>query len=119
VMSMIIIIVIVYGTWGLLRDSLRLSLDGVPHNIDPAKVGAYFSGLPEVSTFHDLHIWAMSTTEAALTVHVVVPSGDTDALLLKMHHDLHHNFNIEHATIQLERSSDEKICSQKCDAGVI
>ena len=75
VVSLMISIVIVIGTWGLLRDSVNLALHAVPEGIDPDKVHAYLSAAEGVSEVHDLHIWAMSTTETALTVHLVVPTG--------------------------------------------
>lgn len=71
--SIVVSVVIVWSTWGLLRDTVRLSLDAVPANIDPAAVRRYLEGLPGVARIHDLHIWAMSTTEIALTAHLVVP----------------------------------------------
>jgi cobalt-zinc-cadmium efflux system protein len=114
VISLMIIVVIVASTWGMLRDSLRLTLDGVPAGIDVLKIRNYFSQLKEVTAFHDLHIWAMSTTEAAMTVHLVVPEGDTDDFLSKVKHDLLHDFNIIHTTIQIERSGDDSNCEQKC-----
>ncbi len=114
VISLIIILVIIGSTWGLLRDSLRLSLDGVPAGIKAKNVRDYFSNLKEVTAFHDLHIWAMSTTEAAMTVHLVMPDGGSVAFLSKVKHDLHHNFNIIHTTIQIEKSSDDITCAQKC-----
>jgi cation diffusion facilitator family transporter len=72
--SLLIAVVIVAGSWRLLRDSMNLALDAVPAHIDPVAVEAYLSGLPGVRQVHDLHIWAMSTTEAALTVHLVKPT---------------------------------------------
>ncbi|HWY33910.1 MAG TPA: cation diffusion facilitator family transporter, partial [Nitrosopumilaceae archaeon] len=100
VISLIIIVVIVSSTWGLLRDSIRLSLDGVPLNIDPKKVREYLSGLKEVTGFHDLHIWAMSTTDTAMTVHLIMPEGGSDVFLSKIKDELNHHFNITHTTIQ-------------------
>ena len=80
--SLIIVVVIFVGTWGLLRDSVNLALDAVPEGIDSAAVGAYLAALPGVIEVHDLHIWAMSTTETALTAHLVIPrGGDGDTLL--------------------------------------
>jgi cobalt-zinc-cadmium efflux system protein len=114
VMSLVIIVVIVASTWGLLRDSFRLSVDGVPLDINTKKVREYFSSLKEVVAFHDLHIWAMSTTEVAMTVHLVVPDGGTDALLSKIKEEMNHQFNIIHTTIQIEKSTVESECSQKC-----
>ena len=75
VVGIVIALVIVAGTWGLLRDSVTMALDAVPAHIDPAKVRTYLSGLTGVTEVHDLHIWAMSTTETALTVHLVMPKG--------------------------------------------
>jgi cobalt-zinc-cadmium efflux system protein len=98
----------------MLRDSLRLTLDGVPIGINVHKIREYFSHLKEVTAFHDLHVWAMSTTEAAMTVHLVVPEADTDDFLSKVKHDLLHDFNIIHTTIQIERSGDDTNCTQKC-----
>jgi cobalt-zinc-cadmium efflux system protein len=112
--SLLIIVVIVASTWGLLRDSLRLSMDGVPQNIHTKDIREYLSSLKEVKDFHDLHIWAMSTTESAMTVHLVVPEGGSDSFLSKIKHHLHHHFNIVHTTIQIEKSGDDSSCSQKC-----
>lgn len=115
VISIIIIIVIIGSSWNLLRDSIRLSLDGVPMDVEVQKIRDYFTNLTEVSGFHDLHIWAMSTTEAILTVHLVVPQGDTDALLAKVRHEMQHHFNVKHTTIQIEQSSVVAECEQKCE----
>jgi cobalt-zinc-cadmium efflux system protein len=103
VASLAIALVITIGTWGLLRDSIELSLDAVPRHIDPAKVEAYLRTLPGVVEVHDLHIWAMSTTEVALTVHLVKPDARVDdALLETVGHELAERFGIGHATVQLE-----------------
>lgn len=97
---------ILLGTWGLLRQSLHLSLDGVPAAIELDEVKNYLAALPEVSEVHDLHVWAMSTSEIALTVHLVVPHGHPgDAFLCRVAEELHHRFAIEHSTIQLEMDS--------------
>jgi cobalt-zinc-cadmium efflux system protein len=109
--SLLIVIVIFYGTWGLLRDSLNLSLDAVPPGINEASIKNYLAGLENVNEIHDLHIWAMSTTETALTVHLVVPRPsdsplpDDDALLSEACEELRHRFKIDHATIQIERGT--------------
>ena len=101
--SLAIAAVITLGTWSLLRDSVNLSLDAVPRHIDPAAVEAYLGTLPGVVAVHDLHIWAMSTTEVALTVHLVKPDARVDdALLERIGHDLAERFGIGHATVQLE-----------------
>jgi cobalt-zinc-cadmium efflux system protein len=96
--------IIVWGTWSLLRESLNLALDGVPAEIDPAAVEAYLTELPGVTGIHHLHIWATSTTETALTVHLVRPGSTLDdALLAEASHQLRRRFAIDHATFQLER----------------
>jgi cobalt-zinc-cadmium efflux system protein len=102
VMSLLIALVIIAGTWGLLRQSLHLSLDGVPEHIDLAKVRAYFMSLADVRAVHDLHIWAMSSSEVALTVHLVMPEGHGhDAFLQEVTEELHEHFDIDHPTIQI------------------
>ena len=95
---------IVWGTWGLLRESLALAMDAVPAGIDALAVEAYLASLPGVAAVHDLHIWGMSTTEAALTAHLVMPCPPSDdALLGQMCEELRHRFAIGHVTVQIER----------------
>jgi cobalt-zinc-cadmium efflux system protein len=101
--SLVIVAVIGWGTWGLLKDSVKMGLHAVPESIDEAAVRAYLSGLPGVVAVHDLHIWPMSTTETALTAHLVMPAGHPgDAFLRDLAHELEHRFSIEHATVQVE-----------------
>lgn len=110
--SLLIVVVIAVGTWGLLRDSLNLSLDAVPREINPTAVENYLLALSGVTKVHDLHIWAMSTTETALTAHLVKPDAEIDdALLAHICDDLQHRFGIGHATIQLEKG--ETLCRQQ------
>lgn len=112
VVSLIIVAVIVVGTWGLLKDSLNLALDAVPESIEPAAVRTYLSELPGVNQVHDLHIWAMSTTETALTAHLIVPAGHPgDTFLAEIVKYLHDNFGIEHVTLQIETGSFGNLCS--------
>lgn len=101
--SLVITAVIAWSSWGLMRDSLRMGMLGVPENINEARVRDYLDGLPGVSRVHDLHIWPMSTTETALTAHLVMPGGAPgDAFLRDLVHDLDHDFGIGHPTIQIE-----------------
>jgi cobalt-zinc-cadmium efflux system protein len=106
--SILIGVIIVWGTWGLLRESVNLALDGVPEEIDPQKVEAYLAGLPGVKAVHDLHIWGMSTTEVALTAHLVMPSPPVDDKFLCDTRDgLHEHFEIGHVTLQIERGDGD------------
>ena len=109
--SLIIVLVITIGTWGLLRDSFHLSMDAVPTGIELKAVGNYLRSINGVTEVHDLHIWAMSTTETALTAHLVIP-GETkdDYFLKKICGELHSRFGIEHSTIQIEKSAQSANC---------
>jgi cobalt-zinc-cadmium efflux system protein len=112
VTSLAIVIVILVSTWGLLRDSVNLAVDGVPDGIAVAAVQAYLFGLPAVGEVHDLHIWAMSTTETALTVHLVLCAPTArDALLAEVSQALHDRFGIEHTTLQLEEGDPAHPCT--------
>ena len=103
VASLAVSALIVWSTWGLLREAVTLSLHAVPAAIDPGEVRRYLEALDGVARIHDLHIWPMSTTETALTVHLEMPGGHPgDALLLRTAHDLEHRFAIAHVTIQIE-----------------
>jgi cobalt-zinc-cadmium efflux system protein len=106
--SLAIVGVIAWGTWGLLKDSVKLALLAVPDSIDESAVRGLLAGLPGVIAVHDLHIWPMSTTETALTAHLVMPEGQpSDAFLHEIAHELEHRFHIGHATIQVETGADE------------
>jgi len=110
--SLVLSFVIIRGTWGLLRESMDLALDAVPEGIDTGRVHAYLASLPGVIEVHDLHIWGMSTTEAALTAHLVVPnSDDHDALLAEAVQVLHDHFAIEHVTLQVETGDPAYPCA--------
>ncbi len=101
--SLAISVFIVWSAWGLLRGAVALLLDAVPAGIDPGQVRRFLEGLEGVSGIHDLHIWPMSTTETALTVHLEMPGGHPgDAFLLQAAGDLRRHFAIGHATIQVE-----------------
>ena len=115
VVSLGLVAVIVYGTWDLLRDSLNLALDAVPEGVDAAAVQAYLLGVPGVSDAHHLHIWGLSTTEVALTVHLVLadPQG-CDELLREINYELSERFRIGHATIQVESGGQAGCASGDC-----
>lgn len=106
--SLIIVVVIFFGTWSLLKDSMNLALDSVPEGIDMVGIKNYLAGLEPVSQIHDLHVWAISTTEVALSVHLIVADDNVQKnFLTQIQQQLHNNFGIEHATIQLENEDDE------------
>jgi cobalt-zinc-cadmium efflux system protein len=110
-LSLVIVVVIMASTWGMLRQSLTLALAAVPPHVDVAAVRAYLHGLPGVADVHDLHIWALSTTETALTVHLVTPDGaPTDAFIDEVAHELEARFAIHHSTLQLERGTTRHAC---------
>ena len=111
--SLLIVLVITIGTWGLLKDSFYLSMDAVPKDIDFQEVENYLNGINGVTEVHDLHIWAMSTTETALTAHLVIPDETKDDYFLKkICDDLHSKFGIEHSTIQTEKSAQSSNCKE-------
>jgi cobalt-zinc-cadmium efflux system protein len=102
-LSLVVVAVIVRGTWGLLRESVALALDAVPPGIDSTAVAGFLKAHPGVVAIHDLHIWPMGSTDTALTAHLVIPAGHPgDAALAGLAHDLEHRFGIGHATIQVE-----------------
>ena len=110
--SLVIVLVIAVSTWSLLKDSVNLALDAVPENIDRAAIEIYLSQLPGVTEVHDLHIWAMSTTETAMTVHLIRPGQSLDdALLARATKDLHERFGIAHATLQVETGDPAHACT--------
>ena len=115
--SLLIVVVILLSTWGLLRDSIDLSIDAVPQGIEVSEVKEYLLNLTNVSDLHDLHIWALSTTENALTVHLMT----TDALIYnhfiqEIQEHLNHHFNIAHVTIQIEKEESDHHCVLDRDA---
>jgi cobalt-zinc-cadmium efflux system protein len=113
IVSLLIVAAILVSTWGLLRDSLHLSLDGVPSSVNSTAVMSYLADQRGVTDVHDLHIWALSTTSVALTAHLVVPDrGAEDALLDSLTPNLKRRFHIHHATLQIERDR----CEHGCEA---
>ncbi|NBX04217.1 MAG: cation transporter [Alphaproteobacteria bacterium] len=109
--SLLIALAIIVGTWSLLRDSINLALQAVPRNIDPAEVKSFLAGLEGVKEVHDLHIWAMSTSETAMTVHLLMPAGHPgDAFIWRAVNALAEKFTITHVTIQIELGD----CGEEC-----
>jgi cobalt-zinc-cadmium efflux system protein len=110
--SLVVSGVIVLGTWGVLKSAVRLALDAVPEGVDAAGVRAHLLAMPGVTGLHDLHIWGMSTTETALTCHLVMPNGHPgDAALNGVAEQLHHLFGIQHTTVQIELADTEEACA--------
>ena len=118
--SLLIVLVIFVGIWGLLRDSFNLAMDAVPPEINTAAVRRYLTDLPGVAAVHDLHIWPMSTTETALTAHLVKPdpAGD-DALLGRLRGELHERHGIDHVTVQWERDLADPACGRQCEDATV
>jgi cobalt-zinc-cadmium efflux system protein len=113
--SLMIAGIILLGTWGLLRESVNLILHAVPSGIDPEAVLDWLGRLPGVTAVHDLHIWAMSTTDFALTAHLVKPDPKGESELIGMaRKGLHDRFGITHVTLQLEREETAAECSDSC-----
>jgi cobalt-zinc-cadmium efflux system protein len=111
IVSLVVAAAIVVGTWRLLRQSLDLALHAVPEAIDPEKVNAFLLTTPGVEAIHDLHIWPMSTTDTALTCHLVMPDGHPgDDALDRLAHELQDRFAIEHVTVQVETGDPEHPC---------
>lgn len=108
--SLVICLIIVWSTWSLLIDAVRLSLDAVPAGVDATAVRAFLATLPGVARLHDLHIWGLSTSDSALSCHLVMPAGHPgDAFLITLARELAHRFGIGHSTIQIE-TSEETAC---------
>lgn len=111
--GLIIVMIILWSTWGLLRDSIRLMMDAIPHYIDNRGIEKYLENIPGVKAVHDLHIWGLSTKEVALTVHLVMPELKlTDEDYLKINSDLKKQYRVDHATIQVEEGSERFLCNR-------
>ncbi len=110
--SLVIVATIFVGTWGLLRDSVKLALHAAPESVDPGEVRGYLCALKGVAEVHDLHIWGMSTTETALTAHLVMPAGHPgDDFIAHVVHDIEHRFRIGHVTLQIEMGTSANPCA--------
>jgi cobalt-zinc-cadmium efflux system protein len=112
--SLLIVTVILVGTWSLLRDSMNLAIDSVPQGIDMAGIKRYLTGLDKICQIHDLHVWAMSTTEVALSVHLIIINDSLkNDFLSNLQQQLHDRFGIDHSTIQIEKQNDESCMLNK------
>jgi len=110
--SILLALTILAGTWSLMRKSLNLMLDAVPENIDPVQVKAFLGALPGVVEVHDLHIWAMSTTETALTAHLVMPANSCEpTFLAEACRSLHEKFDVDHKTLQIDPEDAPAPCA--------
>jgi cobalt-zinc-cadmium efflux system protein len=115
VMCFVIVAIVLYETWDLMKDSVNLALDAVPENIDLSGVTAYLESVKGVKKVYDLHIWAMSTTQTALSVHLLIPDdkGD-DHVLREITKQLHERFEIVHPTIQIVHDTNAGLHDQDC-----
>ncbi|MFI4940314.1 MAG: cation diffusion facilitator family transporter [Burkholderiales bacterium] len=112
VVSLVIVMVILLGTWSLLRESAQLALSAVPAQVDASAIEAYLRQLDGVTDMHDLHIWGLSTTENALTVHLVIPAGyPGDAFMDDVVHSLQERFKVHHSTLQIEQGTTSHACA--------
>ena len=112
VVSLVIAAIVLIGTWGLLRESVQLALHAVPPGVDPVAVRKHLGGLPGVEEVHDLHIWGMSTTETAMTAHLVMPGGHPgDEFLQATCREIEKRFRICHATFQIETATADSPCA--------
>lgn len=115
VMSLIIVVIIFIGTWKLLKETISLSIDAVPANIDLSEVKKYLNSLKGIVNVHDLHVWSLSTSQSALTVHLVTEGiFPADSLLSDIKKELHDKFEIEHTTIQIETKESQMDCDNCC-----
>ena len=118
IISLVIVAVIVVGTWGLLRESVQLALNAVPAHIDVSAIEAYLRECTGVTDIHDLHIWGMSTTESALTVHLVMPEGyPGDVFMDNIIHTLKERFRVHHSTLQIEQGTTDHACALHLSTG--
>lgn len=114
--SLVIVVVILASTWGLLRDAVRLALHAVPDAVDIAAVRHFLESQPGVREIHDLHVWGMSTTEVALTAHLVMPDGNPgDDYLAELSHRIEHELGIHHTTLQIETGAAHVTCARAAD----
>ncbi|MBV9249543.1 MAG: cation transporter, partial [Acetobacteraceae bacterium] len=115
VTSLAIVVVITVSTWGILRESVNMATDAVPENVSRGEVQGFLQSLPGVVEVHDLHIWSLSTTDTALTAHLVYINATPDRSLHALAAELRRRFSINHATIQIETGADAAECRLRPD----
>lgn len=115
VMSLVIVCIILWGTWNLFIDSLNLALDAVPKHIDIEEVRRFLLSKEGVEGIHDLHVWSLSTTHVALTAHLIMPHGHDDEFITSLQTELEKKFKIKHTTFQVESRAMEKNCQTDCE----
>ena len=116
VISLVIVIIITIGTWGLLKESFTMSMDAVPKGINLSEVQEFLLSQSDVDNVHDIHIWPLSTTETAFTAHVIRNNEENnDEFLNNMSKELHDRYEITHVTIQIENSKSEVDCNENCN----
>lgn len=109
--SLVIVVVVFFATWGLLRDSMNYAMDAVPDSIELSEIKKYLMNFDHVDSIHDLHVWPLSTSEIALTVHIVVNNNKIDNDFIRnLQQYIHDNFGIDHSTIQIETSMNRNNC---------
>ncbi|MDL2409807.1 cation diffusion facilitator family transporter [Rhizobium calliandrae] len=114
-MTLVISIVIVRGTWSLLTGAVSMSLGAVPPNVDLMRLRAFLHELPGVADVHDLHVWSLSTTETAMTCHLVLPDGHPgDAFIERVADEIRNRFEIGHATLQIEKAPSPEHIDRAC-----
>lgn len=113
ILGLVIVIFIIHSTWSMLRESVNMMLDAVPEKVDSEAVKAYLQSLEGVSDIHDMHIWGISTTQIALTAHLVMPKGSlSDQDFVTINQYLKEHFKIDHATLQIEKGDGDDPCEQ-------
>jgi cobalt-zinc-cadmium efflux system protein len=115
VMSLVIIVIILWGTWNLFSEAISLALDAVPKHIDLEEVRQFLLSKEGVHAVHDLHVWALSTTQVALTAHLIMPQGNEQEFILNLQNELRQKFQIDHTTFQIEDRDMEEGCETNCE----
>ncbi|MBD3413663.1 MAG: hypothetical protein GF421_04425 [Candidatus Aminicenantes bacterium] len=114
-MSLLIILIILWAAWNLFQDAISLALDAVPKHIDIEEVRGFLLSQPGVERIHDLHIWALSTSQVALTAHLIMSQGHDQEFILNLQNAFRQKFKINHTTFQIEDRDMEEGCETNCE----